>query len=278
MAGAAQHPTRLPWPVITAGFVLVYLALYTRPVDWAERRRAVAFTALTQNLLTLYFKGYSPQFAIMLLPFMILLVPGWRGIAYALLLSVINLVEYPIYFLVLPDEHWLLTGTVLLRTLILIVTSLEYAAQVYDWRVSERRWQQLATAVLILTLAAGLLGAIFGFRAYADSQYAKSPHRPAMDLLTEQAAPGASLVTDEQFTYEQLYPFLHKRFRVSLVEPYDYLPPWEPRLAAIAAGEGDQVWVYAPADSPLHGWLAERYAPITSQDYDGWQLSGWETQ
>lgn len=278
MAGAAQHPTRLPWPLITAGFVLLYLALYTRRVDWTDRRRTVAFVALTQNLLTLYFKGYSPQFIIMLLPFLILLIPGWRGIAYALLLSIINLVEYPIYFLVLPDEHWLLTGTVLLRTLILVVLSVEYAAQVYDWRVSERRWQQLATGVLILVLALGLVGAAFGFQAYAESQYASSPHRPAMDLLAEQAAPGASLVTDEQFTYEQLYPFLHKRFRVSLVEPYDYLPPWEPRLAEIADRAGEQVWVYAPAGSPLHSWLAEHYAPIASHEYDGWQLSGWDTR
>ena len=278
MAGAAQHPTRLPWPLITAGFVLLYLALYTRRVDWTVRRRAVAFTALTQNLLTLYFKGYSPQFTVMLLPFLILLIPGWRGIAYALLLSVINLVEYPIYFLVLPDAHWLLTGTVLLRTLILVVLSVEYAAQVYDWRVSERRWQQLAAGVLILVLALGLVGAVFGFQAYAESQYAASPHRPAMDLLTQQAAPGASLVTDDQFTYEQLYPFLHKHFRVSLVESYDHLPPWEPRLAEIAEQASGQVWVYAMADSPLHGWFAQRYVPIASHDYDGWQLSGWDTQ
>ena len=98
MAGAAQHPTRLPWTFITIGFVLFYLALYTRTVDWSDGRRAVAFTALTQNLLTLYLKGYSPQFLVMLLPFVLLLIPGWRGIAYALLLSVVNLVEYPIYF------------------------------------------------------------------------------------------------------------------------------------------------------------------------------------
>jgi hypothetical protein len=278
MAGAAQHPTRLPWPAITAAFALLYLVLYTRRVDWTYRRRVVAFTALTQNLLTLYFKGYSPQFTIMLLPFLLLLIPGWRGIAYALLLSVINLVEYPIFFLVLPDQHWLLAGTVLLRTLILVVLSFEYAAQIYNLRITERRWQQLAAAVLILVLVLGLVGVVFGFRAYAESTYANSPHRLAMDLLAEQATAGASLVTDDQFTYEQLYPFLHKRFRVSLVETHDYLPPWEPRLAQIAAGAGEQVWVYAPVGSPLHIWFGEHHTPITSHELDGWQLSGWDTQ
>ncbi len=279
MAGASQHPTRLPWLLITIGFVLFYLALYTRRADWgADRRRTVAFTALTLNLLTLYFKGYSPQFLIMLLPFLILLIPGWRGIAYALLLGVINLVEYPVYFLLLPDEHWLLSGTVLLRTLILVVTSVEYAAQVYDWRVSERTWQRIAAGMVVLVAILGVGGGLFGFRAYAESQYAASPHRAAMDWLAEEAAEGASLVADEQLTYEQVYPFLHKRFRVRLVETHDYLPPWEPRLAEEAARSGGQLWVYAPADSPLHDWLAERYAAVDRYEFDDWLLSGWDTQ
>ena len=113
MAGAAQHPTKLPWLAITIAFCLFYLYLFTRRVDWRDGRRAVAFTALTQNLLTLYFKGYSPQFLVMILPFVLLLIPGWRKIAYVLLLSAINLVEYPVYFVVMPDQHWLLAGTVL---------------------------------------------------------------------------------------------------------------------------------------------------------------------
>jgi hypothetical protein len=278
MAGAAQHPTRLPWWLITIGFGLFYLALYTRRVDWADRRRAVAFTALTQNLLTLYFKGYSPQFLVMLLPFLILLIPGWRGIAYALLLSLINLVEYPIYFLLLPEEHWLLAGTVLLRTLILVVVSAEYAAQVYDWHISDRRWRQLATGIVLLVAVLGIGGAVFGFQAYARAQYANSPHQPAMDLMTEQAAPGASLVTDEQLTYEHLYPFLRKRFQVRLVETYSHLPSWESRLADLAAHGSGQLWVYASAESPLHTWMADQYPSIASHEFDGWLLSGWDTR
>jgi hypothetical protein len=278
MAGAAQHPTRLPWWLITLGFGLFYLALYTRRVDWGDWRRVVAFTALTQNLLALYFKGYSPQFLVMLLPFLILLIPGWRGIAYALLLTIINLVEYPLYFLVLPEEHWLLAGTVLLRTLILIVVSVEYAAQVYDWQVTDRRWRQLAAGIVVLVVILGIVGAVFGFQAYAQSQYLNSPHRSAIDLVTDQATPGASLVTDEQLTYEQLYPFLRKRVHVSLVETYDYLPPWESRIADLAVHAGDQLWVYAPAESPLHAWMADEYPPVASHQLGGWLLSGWDTR
>ena len=143
-AGAAQHASQLPWTLITAGFGLFYLALLTRPAAWQKRRPVVAFTALTLNLLTLYFKGYSPQFLVMLLPFVILLLPGWRGVVYALLLSAINLAEFPIYFVLLPDQHWLLTGTVLLRTLILVVVGVEYAAQAYEWQTPDRWWRRTA--------------------------------------------------------------------------------------------------------------------------------------
>jgi hypothetical protein len=277
-AGAAQHPSSLPWTAITIGFGLLYLFLFTRRLDWTDRRRAVAFTALTQNLLVLYAKGYSPQFLITLLPFVILLIPGWRGVAYALLLSVINVVEFPIYFLVLPDEHWLLAGTVLLRTLILIVVSVEYAAVIYDLRIPERWKQGVATGMAVLVAILGVLALFFGFDAYYQSRYAASPHRPAMEALIDQAPAGASVVVDAQDVYEHLAPFLYKRFDLIDVETHDYLPPWEPRLAAAAEGSSGELWVYVPADSPFHAWLAERYAPLASYKFDGWRLSGWDTQ
>jgi hypothetical protein len=278
MAGAAQHPTRLPWTLITIGFLLFYLFLYTRRVEWTNQRRTVAFTALTLNLLTLYFKGYSPQFLITLLPFVILLVPGWRGVAYAILLSAINLVEYPVYFLLLPDEHWLLAGTVLLRTLILVVLCVEYAAQVYDWKVADRWWRRVAATVVILVALLGLLGVVLGLRAHTQTHYVTSPHRPAMETLSQQAVPGASVVTDDLLAYEQLYPYLRARFHLNLVETHDYLPPWQPRLEATANRSSGELWVYAPADSRLHTWLASRYPPLATYESDGWRLSGWDTK
>jgi hypothetical protein len=277
-AGAAQHTSPLPWTVITIGFGLFYLFLLTRRLDWADRRRVVAFTALTQNLLVLYAKGYSPQFLITLLPFVILLIPSWRGVAYALLLSIINVVEFPIYFLVLPDQRWLLAGTVSLRALILVVVSVEYAAQVYDLRIPERWKRAIAGGVVGLGAILGVLGLVVGFDAYYQSRYAASPHRPAMELLIDQVPAGAHVVVDAQEVYEHLVPFLHKRFELLDIETHDYLPPWEPRLADAAGRSGDQLWVYAPVDSPLHVWLAERYPSLASHEFDGWRLSGWDTR
>jgi hypothetical protein len=277
-AGAAQHPTRLPWTIITIGTGLFYLFLYTRRVDWSVRRKVVAFTALTLNLFILYSKGYSPQFLGMLLPFLILLIPGWRGIAYALLLSIINLVELPVYFVLLPDEHWLLAGTVLLRTLIVIVVSAEYAAQVYEWRVSRQWWRRIALAITALVAILGLIGAVAGFRAYSSAQYEASPHRPAMELVIEQATPGDVLVIDDQLVYEQLYPFLHRQIQVILLEPLNYLPPWENRLGEVVDQTSGHLWLYAPATSPLHQWLADHHALLASYDLEGWRLSRWDTR
>jgi hypothetical protein len=257
---------------------LFYLFLFTRRVDWSDVRRVVAFAALSQNLLSLYSKGYSPQFLVLWLPFILLLIPGWRGVAYALLLSVINIIEHPIYFQVMPDQSWLLAGTVILRTLLLVVLSLEYAAQVYDWRIRDRSWNRLALGMSALVLVAGLTGSILGFQAYTHSRFEASSHRPAMETLREQAAGGAWVVVDEMDTYEELYPFLRSQFHLGLIETFDYLPDWQPRLSESASRAPGQLWLYARTDSAMHGWLAERYPPIASYDLNGWRLSGWKTR
>ena len=101
-------------------------------------------------------------------------------------------------------------------------------------------------------------------------------------MLQTSAAPGAIVLTDDQEVFEQLYPYLHRRFQVMNVEPLDYLPPWEARLAEVAeeaAGRpGGELWLYAQAGSPLHDWLAARFPPLASHDLDGWQLSAWDTR
>jgi hypothetical protein len=274
-AGAAQHPSALPALPITLAFGLLYLWLLTRRAAWQEQRVAVAFVALSQNLLLLYARGYSPQFLVMVLPFVLLLLPAWRGALYALLLSAASLVEYPIYFVVLPDEPWLLAGAVLLRTLLLVILSLEFAAQVYGWRVSQRRWRQVAVATLALSLLLAVAGGVAGFRAYWQARYEASPHRAAMETLAASAPPGASVVVDEQEVYEQLYPYLHRRFQVKSVETHDYLPAWEPRLEE-SAREAGELWLYARAGSPLYGWLAAHRTLLSERDFDGWVLSAWE--
>jgi hypothetical protein len=282
-AGAEQHPSTLPWFLISAGFALIYLWLWTRPVDWHDDRRAVAFTGLTMNLVTLYLKGYSPQFLVWLLPFAILLLPGLRGIAYALLLSAVNIVESPIYFTLLPDQSWLLTGAVLARTGLLVLLAVEYGRMALSQPIPTYWSRRLCLGAAVLLAILGLLAVPFAYDAYYQGRLAVEPHRPAIEALQAEAAPGARVIVggDEpsgaQQVFDATYAFLQRRFEVTSVQTDWWYPGWEPRLADAVDGHA-QTWLYAPADSPLHAWLAGRYAPVASHEFDGWLLSGWDTR
>jgi hypothetical protein len=276
-AGADQHPSTLPWTLISIGFALVYLWLWTRPTDWNDDRRAVAFTGLTMNLFTLYLKGYSPQFLVWLLPFVILLLPGLRGVVYVLLLSTVNLVESPLYFTVLPDQPWLLAGAVLTRTGLLILLAVEYGRMALSAPISARWSRRLCLGAAALLAILGLLAVPFAYDAYYESRLAVSPHRPFIETLADEAVPGARVVIGDQDAFDATYTFLQRQFDVTSVQTDWWYPDWEPRLDHTLK-EHAQAWVYAPADSPLHAWLAARYPPLASHEFDGWLLSGWDTR
>jgi len=274
-AGANQPPSTLPWPLISIGFALLYLWLWTRPTDWNDDRRAVAFTGLTMNLLTLYLKGYSPQFLVWLLPFPLLLLPGLRGIAYALLLSAVNLVE--------PDQSWLLSGAVLARSGLLVLLAVEYGRMALSQPISPAWSRRLCLGAAALLAILALVAAPLAYDAYYENRLAASPYRPVVEALTEEAASGAGVIIggDEpagaQGKFDALYPFIQRRFDVTSVQTDWWFPAWQPRLERAIEGHA-QTWVYAPTDSPLHAWLAERYPPLARHEYDSWLLSGWDTR
>lgn len=296
-AGALQHPSTLPWGLISAGFALVYLYLWLAARTRMQKAggenlvscllppasfRAVAFTGLTMNLVTLYLKGYSPQFLVWLLPFVLLLLPGGRGLAYALLLSAVNLVESPIYFTLLPDQTWLLAGAVLARTGLLLLLAVEYGRMALAEPISARLSRRLCLGAALLLTVLGLVAAPFACDAYYHNRLAVSPHRPMIEALRAEAAPGARVIIggDEpngaQVVFDAAYPFLQRRFDVTSVQTDWWFPDWQPRLAEAVKGY-PQTWLYAPADSPLHAWLAERYPPLARYEFDDWLLTGWDT-
>lgn len=282
-AGALQHPSTLPWLLISVGFALIYLWLWTRPTDWNDDRRAVAFTGLTMNLFTLYFKGYSPQFLVWLLPFAILLLPGLRGIVYAVLLSTVNVVESPLYFTLLPDQTWLLTGAVLARTGLLVLLAVEYGRMALSTPLPTRLSRRLCLGAAVLLVVLGAIALPFAYDAYYQHRLAASSHHPVVEALSASAAPGARLIVggDEpsgaQDVFDETYAFLQHSFDLTSIQTDWWYPDWQPRLARAVEGYA-QTWLYAPADSPLHTWLAERYPPLTSHEFGGWLLSGWDTR
>src|SRR5690606_34447344 len=122
--------SNIPWNWIGVGFLLIYLWLYTRPYDWTRIRTPLAFTATSVILLFLYSKGWSPQFLVWVLAFLALLLPTLRGVILAIFLSLVNVIESHLFLIMLPDEHWLLVGTVITRTLLLFLLMVEFTAQI----------------------------------------------------------------------------------------------------------------------------------------------------
>ncbi|MFQ5886733.1 MAG: hypothetical protein ACE5II_05825, partial [Anaerolineae bacterium] len=94
-ASVPVYPAHLPWLSISLAFASVYLFLYTRPLDWKEDIRPIAFTGLTLYLFMIYSKGYSPQWLVYVLPFIILLLPHLRGVIYTVLFTLANFLEFP---------------------------------------------------------------------------------------------------------------------------------------------------------------------------------------
>jgi hypothetical protein len=131
-----QWESRIPWTMVTLALSALYLWLYTRRYDWARIRTPIAFNAVSMIWILLYSKGWSPQFLVWILAFVVLLSPSMRTILVAIALSMLNGIETYIYLMILPDEHWIMVAAVLLRTALLILLAVEFVGQV--WPQTER--------------------------------------------------------------------------------------------------------------------------------------------
>ncbi len=58
----------------------------------------VAFAGFTYTVLLLAYPAWNPQYALYLLPFLLLVWPNARGLAYTLMLSFFVLLQHPVYF------------------------------------------------------------------------------------------------------------------------------------------------------------------------------------
>ena len=264
LADVATHPSTLPWPLISLAFALLYLWLFTRP--WGEERtRIVAFAGLTVNLFTLYNKGYSPQFLIQLIPFVVLLLPHLRGVIYILLLDTLNFLEATVYFIMLPDERWLLVGTVLWRTLIILMLCAEYSTIFFS--LSEERIAPLRrrafTALVLASLLMGLLGGYRLTGAYHRVRYSQEEYRSMVGFLMSAVEPGeAALILPDHALYQRLYPFLRKEMALYVAE--------ERTLPQIIIDYSD-IWLVSP-EGEVETWLKSRMELVAAHDLAGMRL------
>jgi len=278
-------PTRIPWLWITAIFGMAYAFIYTRLLDWRQPRNVLAFVGFTLCLFMLWSKGYSPQWLGWILFFIALLLPNLRGVTYAAILSIANIIEANFYFIMFPTQRWLFAATVLVRTFLFIVLALEFLwliwPQTVTVRVAKIRGWGLAVFVVLLLIGIVPTG-IQLTRSYFDLRHQQSPYAATLTRLQDEPVKGALLLNSHQ-VYDWFYPYLRHDYTLFMVD--DYAPPGESvdvRTTALLdtiAAQTDVLWIYdadasatTPAEEALAAWLGD--TPLAHiQDIDGGRLT-----
>lgn len=251
-----QWDSQVPWGVITLGFALFYLWLYTRRYDWHNPHTAVGFAALSVIWLFLYSKGWSPQFLVWILAFIVLLLPTPRGIGLSIGLGVLNVIESPIYFTMLGNEHWILAGTIILRTVLLITLFVDLLGQIWPQVRRGGQLRRVAGATTWLVLGVALVAIVSStpraMRAYADRRLAEQACRPAIvDLQAEAQLPARQIASDQIEIWRDLYPWLRSAYSFYIIDGYDPTDrPWETVVAERLdqqMGSQEFWWIVDPA-------------------------------
>lgn len=283
---AESPPSRIPWLWVTALFGLVYGLVYTRPLSWTVPRNLLAFVGFTLCLFMLWSKGYSPQWLGWPLFFVALLLPNLRGITYATILSLANIVEANFYFIVFPEADWLLAATILIRTFLLLVLAVEFLWLIWPQAVSPRlaRVRAWGLAIFVAVLMVGTIPAGLQLgRSYFDQRRQQSPYAATIKRLQNEPVTGALLLNSHP-VYDWFYPYL-RNHNYTFFMLDDFAPPGdtvENRTTALLdhiATQTDVLWIYdadaaltTPAETTLTTWLGER-PPAHIQDIDGGRLT-----
>jgi hypothetical protein len=235
--------SHLPWLWITLGFMLLYLWLYTRRYDWERVRTPVAFSAVSIIWLFLYSKGWSPQFLLWILAFIVILTPDLLGMALAIALSLINFVEADIFLLLVPDQHWLLAATAGARTLLLILLAVVFLAQIWPGEARRVQMRKVSGALAWLVMLAALIGALIVTprvaQAYQDRRLAEHPCREAIEHLETQAGgPASTILTEELDVWRDFYPWLRQDYDIRVLDTYS---PIDEPPADVLADELDEM-------------------------------------
>jgi hypothetical protein len=189
----------------------------------------VAFCGLSISLFLIFSKGYSPQWIINLLPFIVLLLPDLRGVVYCLLLMGANVLEFPVSMVLLANHPWLFIIAVLLRTALLVLVSVELGLVLFPSARIKRALGLALASLALLTVVGGLPVGALAVRDYSSERFGESPYRETIDYLRAQP-PGAVVFTDQSL-YQQLYAFLVSRHGLYLLEANDELPTALGRVA-----------------------------------------------
>jgi hypothetical protein len=272
------HESTFPYWIVALAFMAIYLGLYTRRIDWQDNLKAVSFCGLSISLFLIFSKGYSPQWIINLLPFIVLLMPDLRGVAYSILLMGANVLEFPVALVLLAQHQWVFIFAVVLRTVVLVLVSVEFGLILFP---SRRVKKSLGLALLALVLLLFSLSVPLGVQAardYSASMLAENAYRDTIDYLASQPA-GGVIFTDQNL-YRQVFSFLATRHGLYLVEANDRLPD---ALSALAARYPHLYVLYAGSEDDqdsnpaVESHLSELSFPVSVRWLGNARLSTYST-
>ena len=171
------HPSTLPWLWIGLAFLAVCVAVHPPSRLHGSSQDTGAGDGDAGALFALS-KRFSP--AIRAVPAAVhrVTVPAPRAVVYAVGLTVLNFLEQPVYSVMLPEQHWLLTWIVSWRTLLLVALVVEALLVLLSG--SERARWAWSRAVTVGAAAACVWLAVAGVgltRAYYDARYQGDTHR-----------------------------------------------------------------------------------------------------
>jgi hypothetical protein len=90
------NPAVIPGVLGIIVFGLIFLWLFRRPIDQRDPRRFIWFTTLLLLLFHLWSKGWSPQWAMLIVPFVLLSFPNQRGLGLVLIFTLLLFIEWPL--------------------------------------------------------------------------------------------------------------------------------------------------------------------------------------
>ncbi len=117
------NPSLVPEWIKLAAFGILYTVIFWQAQVRQDLRRLVALVGATFVTFFLWNKGWSPQWQVLLFPLVLLVLPLRRSVLFILVLSFVNLAEWPV-FLSRGMNPWLYL-TVPLRTALHILLLIE---------------------------------------------------------------------------------------------------------------------------------------------------------
>jgi hypothetical protein len=177
----------------------------------------IPFAGLTYAILLLAYPAWNPQYALYLLPFIVLVLPNGRGLFYALSLTGLVLWEHPVHFnmvdtgysaaaklLIDVDYRQMLQPIVLTRTLVLLAVAIDIGMTLFDQR---GRIRLVPLAVTASALLIALLALPRYAQTYEAARLAVSDVRPLTYYVN--SLPEDTVVVSQQAGLtRELRPFL----------------------------------------------------------------------